>query len=108
MLFYDFEAGNKTYKLRLNTRNVVELEKRLGCNPLGIFGDGENLPTVTSMVTVLHASLQQYQHNITINEAYDIFDEYLAEHNITEFVEVILEVYQVSGIAPKVSDSEKN
>ena len=60
MMYFNFEAGNKEYKLRLNTRNLIELEKRIGCNPLSIFGDGESLPTVSVMVAVLHASLQQY------------------------------------------------
>lgn len=108
MLFYDFEAGSKTYKLRINTRNVVQLEKALGCNPLGVFGNGEELPTVTTMVTVLHASLQQYQHNITMDEAFNIFDDYLADGNtMTDFVKVILEIYQVSGLIPKVEDIEE-
>ena len=107
MLFYEFEAGNKSYKLRINTRNVVQLEKALGCNPLGVFGNGEELPTVTTMVTVLHASLQQYQHNITMEDAYNIFDAYLADgNNMTDFVKVILEIYQVSGLIPKVEDIE--
>ena len=30
MNFINFEVGNKTYKLRLNTRNIVLLEKQLG------------------------------------------------------------------------------
>ena len=51
MMYYEFEVGNKVYKLRLTTRNVVSLEKQLGCNPLGIFGNGETLPTVSQMVT---------------------------------------------------------
>ena len=33
MNFIDFVVGNKTYKLRLNTRSIVLLEKQLGCNP---------------------------------------------------------------------------
>ena len=99
MMYYDFNVGNKTYKLRLNTRNTVALEKALGSNPLAIFGDGEEIPTVTNMVAVLHASLQQYNHGITVADAYDIFDAYLEDGNqITDFVYVILEVYKVSGI----------
>lgn len=108
MMYYEFEAGNKQYKLRINTRGVIQLEKVLGCNPLGIFGNGEDLPTVTTMVNVLHASLQQYQHGITLNDASDIFDDYIADgNNITDFVQVILRVYEVSGIIPKI-DTEKN
>lgn len=101
MNFIDFEAGNKTYKLRLNTRNIVLLEKQLGCNPLSIFGEGETIPTVTAMVTILHASMQQYNHGISLNDAYDIFDNYLAEgHSSTDFLPVILEIYKASGIIP--------
>lgn len=102
MMFYEFEVGAKTYKLRLNTRALVELEKRIGCNPLLIFNDEDNLPTVSTMVAILHASLQQYQHNITINDAYDIFDEYLADgNNMTDFVWVIIDIYKASGLIDK-------
>ena len=107
MNFIEFEVGNKSYKLRLNTRNVVLLEKQLGCNPLSIFGDGETVPTITTMVAVLHASLQQYNHGITLNDAYDLFDEYLeAGHSSVDFIPVIIEVYKASGIIPKDSKEE--
>ena len=107
MNFIDFEAGNKTYKLRLNTRNVVLLEKQLGCNPLSIFGNGDTIPTITAMVTILHTSLQQYNHGISLNDAYDIFDEFLEEgHATTDFIPVIMEIYKASGIIPK--DNKEN
>ena len=109
MMYFDFEAGNKAYKLRLSTRNTVALEKVLGCNPLGIFDvKGETLPPVTAMVAILHASLQQYHHGITQNDAYDIFDAYLEDgHTTADFLTVIIEVYKVSGIIPK-ENAEKN
>ena len=108
MLFYDFETGNKTYKLRLNTRNIVALEKQLGCNPLGIFKDGDTMPTVSEMVTILFYSLQQFNHGISMNDAYDIFDAYLADgHSMTDFIPIILEIYKVSGII-KEDTNEKN
>jgi hypothetical protein len=107
MNFIDLEIGGKSYRLRLSTRNIVLLEKQLGCNPLAIFGNGDTVPTITVMVAVLHASLQQYQHGITINDAYDIFDNYLAEgHSAVDFIPVIMDIYKASGIIPK--DTEKN
>jgi hypothetical protein len=111
MNYIDFEVGNKSYRLRLNTRSIVLLEKQLGCNPLSIFGNGETVPTITTMVAVLHASLQQYNHGITLNDAYDIFDDYLAEgHSSVDFLPVILDIYRASGIIPKdtKSEDEKN
>lgn len=110
MMYYDFEAGNKAYKLRLNTRNIVSLEKALGTNPLGIFGNGDTIPTITEMVNILWCSLQQYHHGISLNDAYDIFDSYLEDgHVITDFLNVIIGVYRVSGIIKEENEeSEKN
>lgn len=112
MNFINFEAGNKSYRLRLNTRNIVLLEKQLGCNPLSVFGDGETVPSITVMVQVLHASLQQYNHGITLNDAYDIFDEYMEDgHSAIDFIPVMIEIYKASGIIPKnnkIEGTEKN
>ena len=109
MLYIDFNAGNKDYKLRLNTRGIVALEKKLGANPITIFGDGKQMPTFETMVTVLHASLQAYQHGITLDDAYDIFDAYLESgHDMTEFLPIIVELYKVSGIIPNKEETEKN
>lgn len=107
MLYYDFTAGGKEYKLRLRTRDLVVLEKQLGCNPLSIFGKGDTVPPVTTMVQILHASLQHYHHNISLDDAYDIFDEFLEENSMTDFLPVIVEVYKVSGLI-KGEKKEKN
>lgn len=106
MMYVDFTAGGKDYKLRLNTRNLIALEKQIGMSPLAIF-DGETFPTVTTMVSVLWASLQQLNHGIGMNEAYDIFDEYLADgHDVMEFYMLIIEIYKASGLMR--DKSEKN
>ena len=107
-MYIDFSAGNKEYKLRLNTRAIVALEKAIGCNPLAIFGAGDTIPTITTMVTILHAALQQYHHNITMADAYTIFDEYLADGNaMTDFIPVILDIYRESGLIRDNKDVEE-
>lgn len=106
MMYVDFNAGNNEYKLRLGTRQILGLERVLGCNPLAIFGNGDTIPTVTSMVAILHASLQQLHHGITMDKAYDIFDAYLADgHTAVDFVSVILEIYKASGL---IANEAKN
>ena len=109
MMYTDFTAGNREYRLRLNTRAIIALERQLGCNPLSIFGDGDNIPTITTMVSVLHAALQPYHHGITLNDAFDIFDDYLADgHAMTDFIPVIIEIYKVSGLIKDSEVKEKN
>lgn len=108
-MYVDFSAGGKDYKLRLNTRNTVTLEKQLGCNPLAIFGDGDTLPTITTMVQVLYCSLLQLNHGITLDDAYNIFDEYLADGNgATDFLSVMIDVFKVSGLIKADKVDEKN
>lgn len=111
MMYVDFTAGEKDYKLRLNTRNVVMLEKQLGCNPLSLFKEDGSLPSITQMVAVLHASLQPYHHGITLDKAYDVFDAFLAEnHTVIDFFMIIVEIYKVSGLLPDDTEetNEKN
>ena len=99
MNYIDFTTGGKEYKLRLSIRATVALEKQLGCNPISIFGDGDKFPTITEMVNILHAALQQLNHGITLDNAYSIFEEWLNEGNsITDFIPIILDIYKVSGI----------
>ena len=106
MMYVDFNAGGKDYKLRLATRNIVALEKAIGCNPLSIFGNGNEIPSITTMVNVLWFSLQKYHHGITLTDAYDIFDEYLEEHGMTDFISVIVDIYKVSGLIKDDSKEE--
>ena len=107
MMYVDFNAGGKDYKLRLATRNIVALEKAIGGNPLGIFGTGGELPSITTMVNILWFSMQKVHHGISLNDAYDIFDEYLEEKSMTDFIPVILEIYKVSGLIKPDNNSEE-
>ena len=107
----DFMVGNKTQCLSLTTRSIVQLERQIGCNPLMLFmtSDGETrVPSMTEMVAVLHASLTRFNHGITLNDAYDIMDDYIADgHATTDFIPVMIELFQASGIMPKETE-EKN
>lgn len=108
MMYTVFTANNKEYKLRLPIRNIVLLEKQLGVNPLAIFGNGDRMPTITEMTYILHASLQQYQHNISLIDAQDIFEAWVNDGNSPmDFINVIIEIYKVSGIIRQDND-EKN
>lgn len=107
MMYVDFTAGNKDYKLRLSIRNTVALERQLGVNPLMIFGSGDTIPTITVMVQILHAALQQYNHGISLDDAYGIFEAWLNDGNtITDFLPIIIEVYKVSGIIKQDAEAK--
>lgn len=109
MLFTTFEVSGNKYKLRINTRSLIELEKALGMNPMYVFNNKENhnVPTVEQMANILYYSLNVYHSEMTLDDAYRLFDEWLDEgHIYNEFVRVITEIYIVSGIFK--ADNEKN
>lgn len=110
-MYYELNVGDKTYKLRLNTRNMVSLEQRIGMNPLAIFGtDGATMriPTTYEMVSILWASAQQLEHGISLDAAYDIFDAYVASGKTPmEFIEVITGIYKVSGLINSTDEASE-
>ena len=108
-MYFDFETNEQVYKLRLTTKSIMDLEKRIGCNPLSIFGNGNRIPSVTEMVAILHSSLQAMNHGITLEKAASIFDSYLEEgHTVTDFISVIVDIYKVSGIIQAEGEEGKN
>lgn len=112
MLYTTFNVKDKEYKLRLNAKACVDLEKKLGTNPINVFmkiAETNNLPQMSDIITIFHATLQPFQHTISLNDAYDIFDEYVDDgHNLMDLVPVLIEVFQESGLIPKEGDVSKN
>lgn len=106
-MYTELIIKDKQYKLKLTTQNIIGLEKVIKCNPLAIFGNGEEVPSVTVMVNILWFSLLKYHHGIGYQEACDLFDDYLEEHTMTDFISVILDIYKTSGIITK-GNNEKN
>lgn len=99
MLYYEFPVGSKVYQLRLTTRNLIKLEQKIGCNPLTIFGKGDTVPPISTLITILWASLQQPNKSYTEDEVYDIYDEWIDDgHAVAEFIPIILNIYKVSGL----------
>lgn len=116
MKYYAFIVGDKTYNLRLTTLMTIRLEQVLGKNPLNIFigeGEAEQLPTLEEMITCLYFCLQaEHKKDYPkIEDVYPLFDEYIDEGgSMISFVEVLLEVFKVSGLVPDedTDTDEKN
>lgn len=111
MNYINFETANGTYRLRLNTRNLVYLEQLLNENPLpavlNYLGE-EEIPPIEMMVKILYASLLAYNPEMTMDKAYDVFDEWLDDgHIIAEFLQIIIQIYRHAGLLEK-DKSEKN
>lgn len=113
MLYTTIKIKDEEYKARLSARDCVELEKKLGDNPLNIFlrdAQSDKLPSIELLVAIFHQSLQKYHHSITLSDAYDLYDNYVDDGNTLEdFIPVILEIFEVSGFFRQPKEGkEKN
>lgn len=100
MLYTTFKMGQEELKLRLGSRDSIALERKLGTNPLNIFMELSEggLPKLEPMVAILHASAQKYQHGLTEDKFYDLYDEFVDNGgSLTQLIPVVLEVFKVSG-----------
>ena len=106
-MYYEFTVNDRTYKLKLRTRDIVDVEKKLGKTLLMLFGEKYNqIPSLEVCSLLIHASMQKYEHGIRYENVLDILDEYLEEHSYPELMNVLIGIYEASGLIPK-SDEEK-
>lgn len=109
MNYITLKIKDKELKLRLNARATVQLEKKLGKNPMEVFMGVEqgHLPTLADLIIVLHGCLQALEHGYTEDKVYDLFDEYVEDGgSVMDLIPVIVEVFQASGIIPKGEGEE--
>lgn len=74
--FKIFNAGDKTYLLRLTALAAVRLEERLGCS---VYEAVERMSEIRVMSEVLYALIESSQPEFRKNEVYGIIDSYLSE-----------------------------
>ena len=112
MLYATITIDGVDYKARLNAKACVDLEKKLGTNPLNIFAkiaDNGNIPDLGVLITMLQASLTAYNHGITMDKTYELYDKFVDEgHTLMDLVPILLDVFKVSGFFKEETIEEKN
>lgn len=111
MIYTTLQIGEKEYKCRLTAKSCVDLERKLGGNPLNIFTkikENGEMPRLQDMMLILHSSLQAYNHGISLDDTYNIYDEFVNDGNtLMELIPIIIEIFKVSGFF-KEEVTEKN
>lgn len=108
-MFTELIIGGNSYKLRLNTKASIALEKALGYNAISMFMGIDNgvYPKLGDILIVLHAMLQPMNHGMSIDKVYDLFDKYVEDgHTMYDLMPVFVEVFQEAGYMPKTQDAE--
>ena len=100
MLYTVLNVGDKEYKCRLTAKACVDLERRMGQNPLNVFTEiqkSNELPKVEDIIMILHA----------LDDTYAIYDEFVDEGNtLIELIPIIVEIFKVSGFFKEIDNSK--
>ena len=105
------KVKDKEYYLRLSTKRCVETEKRLGRNPLNVFMETTeaSIPSITELMIILHECLLDLNHNLTLDDVYELYDGWTQEGgNLMKLLSLLVEVFQDSGFIPKDTEESKN
>lgn len=90
------------YKLRLSLLDMVQLERLLGESPLdtlqnAIQMNGRNV-SLEKLIYILYASLQTDGQNYSLDDAYDIYDDYMVNvGDVTSFLYVLMCLFTDMG-----------
>lgn len=105
---YTLEIGGKEYALVLKTRNLVELERKIGMNPLDIL-TGDHLAPVNVQLEVLTEAFRANHPGMDRERVMDLIDQYIADgHAMIDLLGVIVEIYNASGLVQTGAGDEKN
>ncbi len=111
MNYIEFKVGENEYKLRLGAQQIAQVEKKLGGNLLNIFMEIEKnqMPTLTDILIILHGAMQKYNHGITIEKIYEIYDEYVdGGYSYVDLIPVLVEVLKISGFFKEAPQENEN
>lgn len=98
--FAIWEVGGRSFKLKLKTQAVIELEQKYKTNLMNIMGSGQGgMPALSVMLDVAHAAMKDWQHGITKNEVQNLFTKYVEEggSQLSFYMTVYMEIFTVSG-----------
>lgn len=100
------------YKLRLTLIDVVQLERLLGESPLNILykaTQGYNFNLEDLIMILYTALLQDGEKQYSIDDAYDIFDDYIENvGDVGSFFLVLLKLFEDMGFISQNNEEDTN
>jgi hypothetical protein len=98
--FQLWTVGGETYRLKLRTPDIAELEQKYKTNLMNVMGTGKGgMPALTVMLDVAHAAMKKYHHSIKRADVNDIFDRYIDEggSQLDFYANIYMGIFAASG-----------
>lgn len=101
--FAIWEVGGETYRLKLQTAGVKELEAKYKGSIMELMSFKGMMPPLTVMLDVAHTAMKPWTHKVSAKDMESLYDKYEQEGGdlLSFFTNVYLEVFLVSGFLSK-------
>ena len=103
--FATWEVGGVTYRMKLSTADVQELERRYKTNLMNVMAtdDDTGMPALTVMLDVAQQAMGKYHHGMTRAKMTELFDQYVEDggSQYEFYVNVFTNIFLVSGFFSK-------
>ena len=105
--YASMNVNGEEYKLKISSSAAMDAEKKRGKGLLEAAGD---LRSVTTQIILLWASLQMYQHGMSMNTAADLYDAYMDTEDgcLENLINILVEVMEVSGFTKAAKPAKKS
>ncbi len=102
-MFALWSVGGYTYRLKLKTQAINELERKYKTNLLSLLGSDTGLPALNVMLDIAHAAMAPWHNGIRKGTVEAMFDLYVDEggSQLQFFKDVYLEIFKASGFFSK-------
>lgn len=100
---------NKKYDCKLSTRAICDIENNLnGKSLINALFESEGIPPLSLMITILYHSGKRLNHWKSIDEVYDLFDDYCEndDGSVAKLALFIADLVSKSDCIKKKSDEE--
>lgn len=98
--FQIWTVGGETYRMKLGTSEISELEQKYKTNLMNVMGTGKGgMPALTVMLDVAHAAMKKWHHNIKRQDLNNIFDQYIEEggSQLNFYTDIYMGIFTASG-----------
>lgn len=75
--------NGKDYTCMLKIKTCIQLEKKLGTNPLNVLQalDGGSMPDFETLGAIFHYCLIDMNHGLSMDDSLELFSQYMQENN---------------------------
>ena len=102
-MFALWRVGGYTYRLKLKTQAINELERKYKTNLLSLLGSEAGLPALNVMLDIAHVAMAPWNNGIRKGTVETMFDLYVDEggSQLQFFKDIYLEIFKASGFFSK-------